>query len=106
MKVWTTGRYIDVTIGQRFLVARCGGGKSYFGEYATLIKTTKQHMVFITDSGATVKTAIDNICQVVGKANKEGYFVSPNIEGRDEDPNFIKSYVRYWDSKKLQFVTK
>lgn len=106
MKVWTTGKYIEVSIGQKFLVARCGSGRSYFGEYATLTRTTKQHMVFTTDSGATVKTAIDNFCMVVGKASKAGYFVSPNIEGRDEDPNFYKDWVRYWDPKKLKLVTK
>lgn len=104
MKVWHCGNFIDVTIGQRFLVARCGSGHTYFGEYATLKRTTKQHLVFITDSGAQVKTSIENLHKVVGKAAE--YFVSPNIEGRDKDPNFIKSNVRFWDAKKLQLVTK
>lgn len=106
MKVWTTGKFIDVSMGQRFLVARCGSGQIYYGEYATLTRTTKQHMVFITDSGAQVKTAVDNLCMVVGKAAKEGYFVSPYIEGRDEDEYFMKEHVSFWDPKKLKFVTK
>lgn len=88
------------------MVAHSGSGRSYFGEYATLTKTTKQHLVFITDSGAQVKTSIDNLHKVVGKAAKENYFVSPKIEGRDEDENFIKQNVRFWDEKKLQLVKK
>lgn len=105
MKIWYHNELIDVTFGQRFLVARCGSGHSYFGEYATLTRMTERHLVFITDSGAQVKTSIDSLW-TIGKAAKEGYFVSPKIEGRDDDPNFYKSHVRFWDAKKCKLVTK
>ena len=106
MKVWTCGKFSKMEIGQKVLVAHCGLGHTYFGEFGTLVKTTKQHLVFETESGAIVKTAIDNLCQVVGKAAKENLFVSINIEGRTEDPNFIHQEVNYWDEKKRTFVKK
>lgn len=60
-------------------------------------------MVFVTDSGAVVKTAVDNIQQVVGKAAKAGYFVSLITEGRD---NLIHRNVSFWNEKKLCFENK
>ena len=42
--------------------------------------------MFKTDSGVIIKTAIDNISNVIGKAGKQGNFVSLRLE-RD----FIKS---------------
>lgn len=76
MKVWTCGKYENIEIGQKVFVGHCGSGHSVFGEYATLERTTKRHLVFKTESGATIKTAIDNLCQVIGKAGKQGNFVS------------------------------
>lgn len=91
MKVWNCGEFIDVEIGQRFLIASCGSGRTYFGEYATLTRTTKKHLVFITESGAQVKTSIESLDWVTGK--HAGCFVTPNIEGRENDKNFIKSKI-------------
>lgn len=76
MKVWTCGKYENIEIGQKVFVGHCGSGHSVFGEYATLVRTTKQHLVFKTESGVTIKTAIDNLHQVIGKAGKQGNFVS------------------------------
>ena len=106
MKVWSCGDFIDIKIGQRVLVARCGGGHTYFGEFGKLARVTSNSLVFVTDSGATVKTAIDNLHNVYGKAAKERYFVSPNVDGRESDENFIRQNVRFWDEKKMCFVNK
>lgn len=106
MRVWFNGELENIEIGQTVLVAHCGSGHSYFGEFGKLVKTTKQHLVFETESGAQVKTAIDNLHQVVGKAKTERYFVSLRVEGREEDPNFIQQDVKYWDDKKCCFVKR
>ena len=106
MKVWTIGKFEEMEIGQKVLVARCGGGHSYFGEFGRLARTTSRHLVFETESGAQVKTAIDNINEVVGKAKKEGYWVSTKVEGREGDKNFIHSEVSFWDEKKRCLVKK
>lgn len=100
MKVWKLGEFVNVEIGQKVLVARCGSGRSYFGEFGKIAKTTSKHIVVVTESGAVVKTNI-NTLNTVGKAAKEGYFVSVNVEGREEDKNFIHQSVRYWNEKKL-----
>lgn len=75
MRVFHCGSYINVEIGQEMTVARVGGGRSIFGEPAVLERTTKQHLVFKTASGKTVKTGIDNLHRVVGKAKEFGYFI-------------------------------
>ena len=106
MKVWNLGKLVNIEIGQKVLVAYCGSGHSYFGEFGKLVKTTKQHLVFETESGAQVKTAIDNLHKVVGKAAKEHYFVSLNVEGRESDEDFIHKPVSFWDEKKMRFVKK
>lgn len=103
MRVWNCGKFIEMEIGQRVLVAHCGSGRSYFGEFGRLERTTNRHLVFVTDSGAIVKTAIDNLHHVVGKAVKEHYFVSTNIEGRED---MIHQSVRFWDEKNFKFVNK
>ncbi len=105
MKVWNLGSFIDVEIGQKILVARCGSGHTYFGEFGKIARTTNKHIVVITDSGATVKTEIDTL-NTVGKAAKEHYFVSIKVDGREEDKNFIHQNVRYWNEKKLCFEKK
>lgn len=107
MKVWTmiegtldTG-WVDIEIGQRATVYRCSRGNAIFGEEATLKRTTNQHLVFVTDSGAEVKTRIDNLFDVRGKAAKAGYAVSLR--------KFEKMYhesVGYWNSKKMCFEKK
>lgn len=102
MKVWTFGKYEDFEIGQRVFVGRCSSGTAVFGEYAVLTGTTKQHLVFTTDSGSIIKTAIDNLNMVVGKAKKAGYFVSEKVEGR----TFYKERVSYWNSNKCCFEYK
>lgn len=105
MKVWNLGKFENIEIGQKVLVARCGSGHTYFGEFAVLSRTTSRHLVFTTDSGAIVKTSIDNL-GTIGKAAKAGYWVSLNIEGRENDKNFFKQSVHYWDEKKLCLVNK
>ena len=105
MKVWNCGKFENIEIGQKVMVARCGSGLSYFGEFAVLSKVTSKHLVFTTDSGAIVKTSIDSLC-TIGKANKAGYWVSLNIEGREEDKNFFKQNVMYWDDKKCCMVNR
>lgn len=106
MKVWYNGRFEDVIVGQKVLVARTGSCKTYFGEFATLERKTANHLVFVTESGAVVKTKISNLHEVVGKAGKEGYFVSLKVEGRESDKNFISEDVRFWNSKKKCFENK
>ena len=105
MKVWNLGGFIDVEIGQKVLIARCGSGHNYFGEFGKLVRTTKNNLVFETESGAIVKTSIDTL-NTVGKAAKEHYFVSIKVDGREEDKNFIHQSVRYWNEKKLCFEKK
>lgn len=77
MKIWFHGKYIEMNIGERVTVFKCGSGHSTYGEEATLTRTTERHLVFKTDSGATVKTATDNLSKVVGKAGKAGWHVHP-----------------------------
>lgn len=98
MKVFAYGKFENLEIGQKVLVARCGSGRSYFGEFAFFERKTKQHLVFITESGSVVKTN-ENL-NTVGKASKAGYFVSLRIEGRENDKEFMKQRVHYWNDKK------
>ena len=42
MKVWTLGKFEEMEIGQKVLVARCGSGHSYFGEFGRLARTTSR----------------------------------------------------------------
>ena len=102
MKVWNCDKLVDVEIGQKVLVARCGSGKSYFGEFGKIARTTNKHIVVVTDSGAIVKTDIDTL-NTVGKAAKEGYFVSLRVEGRED---MIHERVMYWNEKKMCFENK
>lgn len=86
MKIWSNGSYQDIEIGQKVFVGHCGSEHTCFGEYGVLERATTRHLVFKTDSGTVIKTAIDNINNVIGKAGKQGNFVSLRLE-RD----FIKS---------------
>lgn len=76
MKVWNCGKFEDIEIGQKVFVGHCGSGRTVFGEYVILERTTTKHLVFKTESGATIKTDIENIHKVIGKAGKQGNFVS------------------------------
>lgn len=86
MKTFHYGDYINIEIGQEVTVARSGSGHTKFGEPALLERTTKQHLVFKTKSGQTVKCPIDNISHTVGKADRAGYFI---IVRKFEDINDI-----------------
>lgn len=83
------GDLINIKIGQEVTVARCGSGHTKFGEPALLERTTKQHLVFKTESGKTVKCPIDNMSRTVGKANQAGYFI---IVRKFED---VKDIIRH-----------
>lgn len=80
MIVWTCGKFENIELGQKVFVGHCGSGHSVFGEYATLEKTTKQHLVFRTESGVVLKTKKDNLHEVIGKAGKQGNFISTKID--------------------------
>lgn len=60
--------------------------------------------MFRTESGATVKTRIDNLNVTVGKADREGYRVSLRRYG--DFPDMVHHEVNFWDSKKLESVKK
>ena len=93
MKIFHNGNYINIEIGQEVTVARCGSGHTKFGEPALLERTTKQHLVFKTESGKTVKCPIDNMSRTVGKANQAGYFI---IVRKFEDvKDIIRSSVMF-----------
>lgn len=109
MKVWTsiqgtcnTG-YVDIEIGQEVTVFRCSSGLSCFGERATLTRTTKRHLVFTTESGSEVKTAIDNLFKVSGKMSKYNVTLRKFEEfGKD----IYKERVYYWNDRKCQMEYK
>ena len=84
MSVFYLGDYINIEIGQEVTIATCGSGDTVFGEPATLTRTTKQHMVFKTESGQTVKCPIDNMSYTIGKARD--YFI---IVRKFEDLEYI-----------------
>lgn len=86
MKVWNNGRFENIELGQKVFVGYCGSGRTVFGEYGHLERITKQHLIFKVESGATIKTKIDNLHDVIGKAGKQGWFVSTKI-----DREFIES---------------
>ena len=93
MRIYNSGDYINIEIGQEVTIARSGSGHTTFGEPAILERTTKQHLVFKTESGATVKCPIDNMSYTVGKAAKAGYFIM--IRKFEEVNNIIHSRVRF-----------
>lgn len=85
MKIYDYGKFENIEIGQKVFIGWCGSGHSVFGEYGTLDRATSRHLVFVTDSGAVVKTKIDNLSVVVGEAAKHFIFVSTRL-----DRDFIK----------------
>mgnify|MGYP006987438403 CR=1 FL=1 len=79
MKVWSGGELIDLKQNQIVFIGRPGTGKTVFGEYGTFIGTTNQHLVFRTDSGKIVKTKLNDMDYVVGKAKEYNVFVSTKL---------------------------
>ena len=93
MRTYYYGDDINIEIGQEVTVARSSSGHTIFGEPAVLERTTKQHLVFKTESGQTVKCPIDNMSTTVGKAKQAGYFI---MKQKFEDiENIIHSSVRF-----------
>ncbi len=99
MKVWYAGKFIDVEIGQKLTVLRSTYGDTVFGESAKLVKATNQHLVIETETGCIVKTKVDNLYDVVGKAKANGYYVSIHSKESYGD-KFIQSATMYWNEKK------
>lgn len=84
MMVWYCGAYRSIKVGQQVFVGHCGSGHTVFGEMGKLEKATTQHLVFRTESGETIKTKIDNLHDVIGKAGMQGNFVSLNLRKENE----------------------
>lgn len=103
MRVLYDNKLIDIEIGQSVTVFRVSSMGNYFGEPARLAYRTVRHLVFVTDSGAIVKTNVGDTCQVIGKAEKNGWKVS--LKSFDE-LNITRQNVKFWDSKSCKFVTK
>lgn len=93
MRTFHYGNFINIEIGQEVTVARSGSGRTVFGEPATLTGTTKQHLVFTTQSGKTVKCPIDNMSSTVGKAKQAGYFII--LKKFEEVENIIRLSVMF-----------
>lgn len=86
LDVWYVGEWINIELGTKVLIAKCGSGKSVFGEYATLTKITKGgSLVFTTESGTKVSTKKENLRPT---KKHEDYFISLHTN-RD----FIKSSI-------------
>ena len=110
MKVWTRipgtidSGYVDINIGDEVTVFRCGLGQSVFGERAHLRRATSQHLIFVNESGAEVKTVLDNLFDVRGKAKAAGYGVTlRKVDGWDK---LYHEQISYWNQKKLCFEKK
>ena len=105
MKVWNQGEYIDIHLGERVCILRLGGflKNHWFGEGGTFARVTKQHFVFVSDSGGIVKTKYGKLGSTVGKMGKEGWYVYP---GNIDDRSVIHDTVKYWDDTTLTFKKK
>lgn len=77
MKTWFDGKLLEMYVGKVVTVYRCGEDHKEYGEFATLTQATKRHLIFTTDSGATVKTRLDCLHAIIGDAKEKGYCVSP-----------------------------
>lgn len=99
MKIWNNNKFENVEVGARCIVARCGSGHSYFGEFGTVTKELKNHLVITTDSGSIIK--VNDMFKPVGKFKE--YFASLNIENRDD---MITTRVCVWNSKTQNFDYK
>ncbi len=85
-------------------VFRCAGGHTTFGEKATFSKATDSHLVFVTESGAVVKTKRDNLHSVIGKAAKAGYIVT--TKAYEDFEEMINEEVKFWNDKTFKFENK
>lgn len=92
-KVWNNGSTQEISIGQEVLIFTVGAGRGYLGEFAKLEKGTARHLVFRTNSGTLIRTAKDNLNEVVGKAKKAGCNVSLIVEERKEDKDFTEAPI-------------
>ena len=101
MKIWNSrnSKFENVSVGVRCIVARCASGKSYFGEFGTVTKELKNHLVITTDSGSIIK--VNDMFRPIGKFSE--YFASLNIENRED---MITERVCIWNSKKKTFDYK
>lgn len=97
--------WITIEMGQEVTVfKRRGYGLNCIGEKARLEKTTKNHMVFVTESGAVVKTKIDNIFVTVGKAYNSGYAV--DLRKFEDWTNITHRETKFWNDKKCCYENK
>lgn len=92
-------KFVNVEVGTRCLVAEVASGRTIFGEYGTVTKELKNHLVITTDSGTVLK--VNDMFHPVGKFSN--YFASLNIENRD---NLIISKVSHWNDKTLKMEYK
>lgn len=100
MKIWDSGEWVNIEIGQRVFIGRCGTGTNVYGEFGRFERTTARHAVFVSDSGSVIKTAIDNLYRVAG-GFKGRYWVSLHID-RVEGRDYMMERPNYWDSKKRE----
>ena len=82
----------NIELGQEVTVAKLGTQGYIHGEPATFTRTTKQQMVFTTESGATVRCPLGDISHTIGKAGKFGYFVM--LRKFEDINNIIRESVR------------
>lgn len=98
--IWNNGELKEINSDMGFFVGRCSSGHTVFGEHARWIRSTEKHMVFETVSGAIVKTEIDTL-NTIGKARKNGYWVSIGRRQFGTDTRVYESKTSYWNEKKL-----
>ena len=85
-EVYFNGQWLEIKIGTKVFIGRCGSGKTVFGEYGTLTKINKNGLVFTTDSGTKITTKKESL-NTTKKCSQ--YFVSLNINRTD----FIKTKI-------------
>lgn len=104
MKIWSNGNWFDIEVGQRVFIGRCGSWRNVYGEFGHLERVTTKHVVFVSDSGSVVKTAVDNLNRVSG-GFKDRFFVSLNTD-RIEGVDYMQERPSYWNQKKLEICYK
>lgn len=105
--VWYAGKHNTLEIGQDVTVFRLGGflRNGMFGEPGKLVKATKQHLVFETESGAIVKTARHNLYDPRGRVSVKGEY-SVKLAKFEDVPGIIRERVSYYDEKTHEFVNR
>lgn len=88
--IWASGKLQEIELGQRVFVGHCGSGRSVFGELGKVTRITETRITYTTDSGKKIQTAADNMYKVIGKAGRQGNWVSLNI-GIVDGPEFYHS---------------